>query len=51
MFEVPDHDAKVVSQAIGSDAVAGFFAAGELGPVGGKNFLHGFSASLILFGQ
>lgn len=51
MFEVPDHDAKLVSQAIGNDAVAGFFAAGELGPVGGKNFLHGFSASLILFDQ
>jgi small ligand-binding sensory domain FIST len=29
--------------------VAGFFAAGELGPVGGKNFLHGFTASLALF--
>lgn len=29
--------------------LAGFFAAGEIGPVGNKNFLHGFTASLVLF--
>jgi len=29
--------------------LAGFFAAGEIGPVGKKNFLHGFTASLVLF--
>jgi small ligand-binding sensory domain FIST len=29
--------------------LAGFFAAGELGPVGGKNFIHGFTASAVLF--
>ena len=28
---------------------AGFFAAGELGPVGGRNFVHGFTASMALF--
>ena len=27
----------------------GFFAAGELGPVGGRNFMHGFTASVVLF--
>lgn len=51
MFAAPNHDATVVSQAISCDALAGFFAAGEIGPVGGKNFLHGFSASLIVFGK
>ena len=30
-------------------ALAGFFAAGELGPVGGTNFIHGFTASTVLF--
>ena len=35
---------------IGGLPLAGFFAQGELGPVGGKNFLHGFTASLGLFG-
>jgi small ligand-binding sensory domain FIST len=29
--------------------VAGFFANGEFGPVGRRNFLHGFTASLALF--
>jgi len=30
-------------------SLAGFFAAGEIGPVGNKNFLHGFTASVVLF--
>ncbi len=34
---------------LGSVPVAGFFAAGELGPVAGKNYLHGFIASMALF--
>jgi small ligand-binding sensory domain FIST len=29
--------------------VAGFFAGGEIGPVGGKNYLHGYTASMALF--
>jgi hypothetical protein len=29
--------------------VAGFFAMGEVGPVGGRNFLHGFTASVAVF--
>ena len=47
-FGVPDHDAAVVTDEIGPVPVAGFFAAGEFGPVGGRNFLHGFTASLAL---
>jgi small ligand-binding sensory domain FIST len=31
------------------DGVAGFFAAGELGPVAGRNYLHGFTASVLAF--
>lgn len=49
MFPEPDHDARVVQQSLGGVPLAGFFAAGELGPVGGKNFLHGFTASLAVF--
>ena len=33
----------------GTIPLAGFFAAGELGPVGGQNFIHGFTASIVLF--
>jgi small ligand-binding sensory domain FIST len=48
LFEVPDHDVGVLTEELGPVAVAGFFAAGELGPVGGRNFLHGFTASVAL---
>ena len=35
--------------AFGDIPIAGFFAAGELGPVAGRNFVHGFTASILLF--
>ena len=50
LFGVPDHDAGVVEALLGPIPVAGAFCAGEIGPVGGRNFLHGFTASLALFG-
>ena len=49
MFDVPDHDAALVSKELGDPPIAGFFCAGEIGPVGGRNFLHGFTASMALF--
>jgi small ligand-binding sensory domain FIST len=49
MFSQPDHDAGLLAAMLGSIPVAGFFCAGELGPVGGKNFLHGFTASIAVF--
>ena len=49
MFPEPDHDARVVAEALGTQALAGFFCGGEIGPVGGKAFLHGFTATLALF--
>lgn len=48
LFGTPDHDAKVLDERVGVPA-AGFFAAGEFGPVGGRNFVHGFTASIALF--
>jgi small ligand-binding sensory domain FIST len=39
----------VVGELLDDPPLAGFFAAGELGPVGSRNFLHGFTASLALF--
>jgi small ligand-binding sensory domain FIST len=48
MFGEPGHDARLVSAAIG-EGVAGFFCGGEIGPVGGKPFLHGFTATLAVF--
>ena len=49
MFSVPDHDAALVWKELGEAPLAGLFCAGEVGPVGGRNFLHGFTASLALF--
>jgi small ligand-binding sensory domain FIST len=49
LFGVPDHDAATLREEAGDIPVAGFFAQGELGPVGGQNFIHGFTASVALF--
>jgi small ligand-binding sensory domain FIST len=49
LFKQPDHDAQAIRTEIGDVPLAGFFAAGELGPVGGQNFIHGFTASVVLF--
>jgi small ligand-binding sensory domain FIST len=48
-FVTPNHDALSVEESLGPVPVAGAFCAGELGPVGGRNFLHGFTASLAVF--
>ena len=49
LFDEPDHDAALVSEALGSESLAGFFAAGEIGPVGGRAFVHGYTATLAVF--
>jgi len=49
LFPQPDHDASVIRAEAGAIPLAGFFAQGELGPVGGQNFIHGFTASVALF--
>ncbi|MDR0342379.1 MAG: FIST C-terminal domain-containing protein [Nocardiopsaceae bacterium] len=49
LFSEPSHDAGLLAEKLGDVPVAGFFCAGELGPVGGQNYLHGFTASIALF--
>ena len=49
LFSEPDHDAGLLAKMLGKIPVAGFFCGGELGPVGGQNFLHTFTASIALF--
>lgn len=48
MFGFPDHDAAALDAAFGAPT-AGFFCAGEIGPIGGRNFLHGFTATMAVF--
>jgi small ligand-binding sensory domain FIST len=49
LFDQPDHDAWVVQDVVGPLVLAGMACAGEFGPVGGRNFLHSYTASLALF--
>ena len=49
MFSQPHHDAAAVARAFPALPLAGLFAAGEIGPIGRQNFVHGFTASLALF--
>jgi len=49
LFAEPSHDAKAVQDCLGPVPAAGFFAQGEIGPIGGRTFLHGFTASIALF--
>lgn len=49
LFGTPDHDALAIDAALGALPVAGLFCNGEIGPVSGKTFLHGFTASVGVF--
>jgi small ligand-binding sensory domain FIST len=49
MWPEPGHDVTVLRELLGNVPVAGFFCGGEFGPVGGRNFVHGFTASIALF--
>jgi small ligand-binding sensory domain FIST len=49
LFPEPHHDARAIRAEAGDIPLAGFFAQGELGPVAGQNFIHGFTASVALF--
>ncbi|WP_433733220.1 FIST signal transduction protein [Nocardia sp. CA-129566] len=49
MFGVADHDAATIEDLLDGIPLAGFFAAGEIGPIAGRNALHGFTASMAVF--
>lgn len=49
LFHEEDHDLTIIRQRIGDVPISGFFAAGEIGPIGGRSFLHGHTACLTLF--
>jgi small ligand-binding sensory domain FIST len=51
MFPDPAHDVTTVQDGLGTAGVAGFFAAGEIAPVGGRNHVHGFTAAVLAFGS
>ena len=49
LFDTPSHDAACLQECLGPVPAAGFFAQGEIGPIGDRNCLHGFTASIALF--
>jgi small ligand-binding sensory domain FIST len=51
LFGSADHDPAMLQSALVDGGVAGCFAAGEIGPVAGRNFVHGFTASILAFGS
>jgi small ligand-binding sensory domain FIST len=51
LFGTADHDPALLRSELVGSGVAGCFAAGEIGPVGGRNFLHAFTASMLVFGS
>jgi small ligand-binding sensory domain FIST len=51
LFSSADHDVRLVREELGVDGVAGFFAAGEIGPVAGRNHVHGLTAAILAFGS
>ena len=48
-FKSPNHDAELIQQKLGPTGLTGFFCNGEIGPIGQKSFLHGYTASVALF--
>src|SRR5215208_2294457 len=51
MFGSPDHDAEAIASELAGAPSAGFFAGGEIGPVGGEYFLHSFTATVAVFAR
>src|ERR1700759_3351509 len=49
LFPEPSHDTGLIAEILGDIPVAGFFCAGELGPVSGQNYVHTFTASIAIF--
>ncbi|HEU4793475.1 MAG TPA: FIST N-terminal domain-containing protein, partial [Nitrolancea sp.] len=48
LFGEPDHDARAIGEQFGLQSLAGFFCNGEIGPVGLRNYLHGYTASIAI---
>lgn len=48
LFHEPDHDSRQIRQYLDDPALAGFFCNGEIGPVGGRTFLHGYTSAIAV---
>ncbi len=49
LYGRPNHDTDIFREKLGAVPLGGFFCNGEIGPVGGTTFLHGYTSSFGLF--
>ncbi|HET6582788.1 MAG TPA: FIST N-terminal domain-containing protein [Nannocystaceae bacterium] len=49
LYGRPNHDVDALREHLGDVAAGGFFCNGEIGPVGGRTHLHGYTTSFGLF--
>jgi small ligand-binding sensory domain FIST len=49
LYGQPGHDSNTFHRFLGATPLGGFFCNGEIGPVAGKTFLHGYTSSFALF--
>jgi small ligand-binding sensory domain FIST len=49
LFGRPDHDTGLFEERLGPAPLGGFFCNGEIGPVGGTTFLHGYTSAFAMF--
>lgn len=49
LYGRPNHDTDLFRDKLGSAPLGGFFCNGEIGPVGGVTFLHGYTSSFGIF--
>ncbi|MEX0886250.1 MAG: FIST N-terminal domain-containing protein [Phycisphaeraceae bacterium] len=49
LYDEPDADAAMIQQALGHVPLAGCFAAGEIGSVNQRSYVHGHTANLLTF--
>lgn len=47
-YDEPNHDSRVFAETFGHTPLAGFFCNGEIGPVGGATFIHGYTSAFAL---
>lgn len=49
LYGRPHHDSELFKRFMGDLAVGGFFCNGEIGPVGGTTYLHGYTSCFAIF--
>lgn len=49
LYGEPNHDTDKVVSALGALPVGGFFGGGEIGPVGERTYLHGYTSAIAIF--